>query len=738
MSFDSLETGITLNGVPLERLGKNDMLHLAELMNINLECDLDDRMSVIALIDNGFLRIKNRNIVDAFCVVFAVNCRNWPKPIPIDLEHTENAMSESEQHDQEEIADVSQDSSDQEQRKSQSVLLSEISSDDRHLLEFDVELSSLSNSLDITPLAHKSDSPADSSDHSVGYIENGNSNVFSESLGEYQESEVDLLDHSDAIPSINHKESPPGEEVVSDVASSQESVQELADSKSDANESEQEDGNKGPSEPDESSHPIEIESISSSDSCSVSSHQSQSDLAPDSSDASANMEIEHHSDDSHSNDSAQSHSEAVDSVASSNSEMDSESLVESLSAKERIRQKHLELVVQQNKILFDLLEKHKQEMNEKRHNFVFSESNSDYPDLDHVAAHHYFFSECDVPLTSRCVLSEVTDDNTNHLLDEDNREYDFSEAGYVSPSSNQDKDQLSTESVMTSLFSSVSQIINNTDTAAKEVLNITSVESEASSTNDEICVKESEWNMSDWSDDVIESAGDSTSSRSGSSTVSEYESPAMIHPEKMEPLNKNEDELVVVDVCDSDNGSVVKSNEDSNTEHVLSDNVVSSSPKEPEIGMEEMDIKETEDNSHIEVSNTCVQQKSSSREDEVPYTSIDSSPDNSPTLEVPCLETADESTSSNVSLPTSHPETPSVDLSRTVTHEYSDDIFKPRFSIQQIDAILKPFSDSVSLSEKYRANREAELKLLRLLPAKFTHRIKMYYYLIISNTTINS
>ena len=93
MSFDSLETGITLNGVPLERLEKNDMLHLAELMNINLECDLDDRMSVIALIDNGFLRIKNRNIVDAFYVVFAVSCRNWPKPIPIDLEHTENAIN---------------------------------------------------------------------------------------------------------------------------------------------------------------------------------------------------------------------------------------------------------------------------------------------------------------------------------------------------------------------------------------------------------------------------------------------------------------------------------------------------------------------------------------------------------------------------------------------------------------------------------------------------------------------
>lgn len=64
MLYDYLVTGITLNGVPLEKLSKRDMIHLAEITDISLDCDLNDRKSVIALIDNGFLRIKNRNIVD--------------------------------------------------------------------------------------------------------------------------------------------------------------------------------------------------------------------------------------------------------------------------------------------------------------------------------------------------------------------------------------------------------------------------------------------------------------------------------------------------------------------------------------------------------------------------------------------------------------------------------------------------------------------------------------------------
>ena len=70
MSYDYLETGISLNGVPLEKLSKEDMIHLAEMKEIRLDCDLNDRRSMIALIDNGFLRIKDKDIIDEyyFCI----------------------------------------------------------------------------------------------------------------------------------------------------------------------------------------------------------------------------------------------------------------------------------------------------------------------------------------------------------------------------------------------------------------------------------------------------------------------------------------------------------------------------------------------------------------------------------------------------------------------------------------------------------------------------------------------
>ena len=70
MSYDYLETGISLNGVPLEKLSKEDMIHLAEIKEIRLDCDLNDRKSMIALIDNGFLRIKDKAVIDEyyFCI----------------------------------------------------------------------------------------------------------------------------------------------------------------------------------------------------------------------------------------------------------------------------------------------------------------------------------------------------------------------------------------------------------------------------------------------------------------------------------------------------------------------------------------------------------------------------------------------------------------------------------------------------------------------------------------------
>ena len=50
MSYDYLETGISLNGVPLEKLAQKDMIHLAEIADIVLDCDLNDRKSVIAVL----------------------------------------------------------------------------------------------------------------------------------------------------------------------------------------------------------------------------------------------------------------------------------------------------------------------------------------------------------------------------------------------------------------------------------------------------------------------------------------------------------------------------------------------------------------------------------------------------------------------------------------------------------------------------------------------------------------
>ena len=60
------ETEITFNGVPLEHLSTEDMLHFAKFMHIDVGGTESDRQSLFALIDNAFLRLKNKQIIDSY------------------------------------------------------------------------------------------------------------------------------------------------------------------------------------------------------------------------------------------------------------------------------------------------------------------------------------------------------------------------------------------------------------------------------------------------------------------------------------------------------------------------------------------------------------------------------------------------------------------------------------------------------------------------------------------------
>lgn len=63
------ETGITFNGIPIEYLTVEDLHYFANFMNIEIDCNPDDRESIIAIIDNAFLRIKDRNVVDPYIMI---------------------------------------------------------------------------------------------------------------------------------------------------------------------------------------------------------------------------------------------------------------------------------------------------------------------------------------------------------------------------------------------------------------------------------------------------------------------------------------------------------------------------------------------------------------------------------------------------------------------------------------------------------------------------------------------
>ena len=71
------ETGITFNGIPIEFLTIDDLLYFANFMNINLDCDHNDKESIIAIIDNAFLRIKDRNVTDPYITFSRYTIRNW-------------------------------------------------------------------------------------------------------------------------------------------------------------------------------------------------------------------------------------------------------------------------------------------------------------------------------------------------------------------------------------------------------------------------------------------------------------------------------------------------------------------------------------------------------------------------------------------------------------------------------------------------------------------------------------
>ena len=63
------ETDITYNGVPLEHLSTADMVQFANHMRIDISGSENDRQSLFALIDNAFLRIKNKHIKNPYKIL---------------------------------------------------------------------------------------------------------------------------------------------------------------------------------------------------------------------------------------------------------------------------------------------------------------------------------------------------------------------------------------------------------------------------------------------------------------------------------------------------------------------------------------------------------------------------------------------------------------------------------------------------------------------------------------------
>ena len=60
------ETDITYNGIPLEHLSTADMVQFAKYMHIDISGSENDRQSLFALIDNAFLRMKNKHITNPY------------------------------------------------------------------------------------------------------------------------------------------------------------------------------------------------------------------------------------------------------------------------------------------------------------------------------------------------------------------------------------------------------------------------------------------------------------------------------------------------------------------------------------------------------------------------------------------------------------------------------------------------------------------------------------------------
>ena len=60
------ETDITFNGVPLENLSTEDMLHFAKFIKADLDNITCDRQSLFATIFDCFLKRKYKHITDPY------------------------------------------------------------------------------------------------------------------------------------------------------------------------------------------------------------------------------------------------------------------------------------------------------------------------------------------------------------------------------------------------------------------------------------------------------------------------------------------------------------------------------------------------------------------------------------------------------------------------------------------------------------------------------------------------
>ena len=660
------------------------------------------------------------------------------------------------------------------------------------------------------------DGEASSDSNSCQEIENLDSEPQMHSiLTESKEEEEEEEEESDSNEVMDVEESSKGEESSENEedSASEENEEQIANKENEAS-----------SGSEESSESEAINETNESEKNSVSEDNGEDNPTSDGSSSNSNS-------DSNSNSNSDSNSDSdSDSSGWHNSERSK------LIAKMR-REKLLALVTEQHKILFDLLRKREEE-NQNKSKYQFSEVSHDYLMPEVHSPHHYVFSEVmsspslEKPYLAKDRGMEI-ESNPVKVLPH------LTEKGEVERKSGKET---------ATLFSSFSDFVGTNEDVAKDVLDVTGVTSGDSTENndDEICLKESEWHVADSSDSAVFSLGDDLTHQQNSSTsspvvISSESSSMSASPSISRPNDKEEEqeqeqeqeeeeeqegkeenimeeeqeqeenvmeeekedtELPYFGSESTENGTVLNSIPpiditdkvsveltpgfeelskqtrmeeeetpvkavDTKENREIVDIVDTEESQEDEASKESLKIEEDEDSRVVNAAPIANYPESNEVEIIDVSDSSDSSSINSPdkqeqeqeqkqkqekekenektivqtSKESPSLD-ADSFKDSTIDLSaipeiTSIPEPHSIVVPENVIvispeqPSMSSDPFKSRFSLEQIDAILKPFSTSCEEPSKYQAKREAELRRLRQLPSKLVHRSFVLYCLIL-------